>query len=51
MRRTTTIETMADEKQSGFIAGGPRRARNEGRGFWGFLREWIASLFRIDRRM
>jgi hypothetical protein len=42
---------MADEKRAGFIAGGPRRARNEGEGFWAFLRDWIASLFRVDRRM
>lgn len=42
---------MADEKQAGFIVGGPRRARNEGEGFWAFLRDWIASLFRVDRRM
>jgi hypothetical protein len=42
---------MADEKRAGFIAGGPRRARNEGEGFWAFLRNWIASFFRLDRRM
>jgi hypothetical protein len=42
---------MADEKRAGFIAGGPRRARNEGESFWAFLRDWIASLFRVDRRM
>ena len=42
---------MADEKQAGFIAGGPRRARNGGEGFLAFLRDWIASLFRVDRRM
>jgi hypothetical protein len=42
---------VADEKQAGFIAGGPRRARNEGEGFWAFLRAWIASLFSVDRRM
>jgi hypothetical protein len=42
---------MADEKRAGFIAGGPRRARNDGKGFWAFLRDWIASLFRVDRRM
>ena len=42
---------MADEKRAGFIAGGPRRARHEGEGFWAFLRDWIASLFRVDRRM
>jgi hypothetical protein len=42
---------MADEKRAGFIAGGPRRSRNEGEGFWTFLRDWIASLFRVDRRM
>lgn len=42
---------MADQKRAGFIAGGPRRARNEGEGFWTFLRDWIASLFRVDRRM
>ena len=42
---------MADEKQTGFIAGGPRRARKEGEGFWVFVRDWIASFFRVDRRM
>jgi hypothetical protein len=42
---------MADEKRAGFIAGGPRRARNEGEGFWAFLRDRIAGLFRVDRRM
>jgi hypothetical protein len=42
---------MADEKREGFIAGGPHRARAEGEGFWAFLRNWIASLFRVDRRM
>lgn len=42
---------VADEKRARFIAGGPRRARNEGEGFWAFLRDWIASLFRVDRRM
>jgi hypothetical protein len=42
---------MADEKRAEFIAGGARRARNEGEGFWAFLRDWIASLFRVDRRM
>lgn len=42
---------MADEKRAGFIAGGPRRARNEGEGFWAFLRDWVTSLFRVDRRM
>jgi len=42
---------MADEKRAGFIAGGPRRARKEGEGFWTFLRDWVASLFRVDRRM
>ena len=42
---------VADEKRTGFIAGGPRRARNEGEGFWAFLRDWIASLFSVDRRM
>lgn len=42
---------MADEKRAGFIAGGPRRARKEGEGFWIFLRGWIANLFRVDRRM
>lgn len=42
---------VTDEKQARFIAGGPRRARHEGEGFWAFLRDWIASLFRVDRRM
>jgi hypothetical protein len=42
---------MADEERPGFIAGGPRRARKEGEGFWAFLRDWIASLFSVDRRM
>jgi hypothetical protein len=42
---------MADEKQAGFIAGGPHRARKDGEGFWAFLRGWIAGLFRVDRRM
>ncbi|HEU5489186.1 MAG TPA: hypothetical protein VFU84_00205 [Gaiellaceae bacterium] len=42
---------MADEKHTGFIAGGPHRARKDGEGFWAFLRDWIAGLFRVDRRM
>ena len=42
---------MAEDKRAGFVAGGPRRARNEGESFWAFLRHWIASLFRVDRRM
>jgi hypothetical protein len=42
---------MADDKRPGFIAGGPRRARNEEEGFWAFLRDWVASIFRVDRRM
>jgi hypothetical protein len=39
------------EKHSRFVAGGPRRVRAEGEGFWAFLRGWIASLFTVDRRM
>lgn len=42
---------MTNEKHTGFVAGGPRRARAEGEGFWSFLRGWIASLFGVDRRM
>jgi hypothetical protein len=42
---------MADEERAGFIAGGPRRARNEGEGLLAFLRDWLASLFRVDRRV
>jgi hypothetical protein len=34
-----------------FIAGGPRRARQENEGFWAFLRGWIGSLFGVDRRL
>jgi hypothetical protein len=46
-----TLGAVNDEKHSRFIAGGPRRARAEGEGFWAFLRGWIASLFSVDRRM
>ena len=42
---------VSDPKRAGFIAGGPRRTRGEGEGLWSFLRGWIASLFRVDRRM
>jgi hypothetical protein len=31
-------------------AGCPGRGRNEGEGFWAFLRDWIASLFRVDEQ-
>ncbi|HYI73835.1 MAG TPA: hypothetical protein VEW90_01090 [Gaiellaceae bacterium] len=42
---------MSDKRHAGFVAGGPRRVRAEGEGFWAFLRGWIASLFTVDRRM
>jgi hypothetical protein len=42
---------MADEKRAGFVAGGPRRTRSDGAGFWAFLRDWITTLFGVDRRM
>jgi hypothetical protein len=45
------LNTVSDERQARFIAGGPRRVRHEGEGFWAFLLGWIASLFRVDRRM
>jgi hypothetical protein len=45
-----TLDIVSDEKTR-FIAGGPRRVRAEGEGFWAFLRGWIASLFSVDRRM
>jgi len=34
-----------------FIAGGPRRERKDGEGFWAFLVGWIAALFQVDRRL
>jgi len=34
-----------------FIAGGPRRIRQENESFWAFLLGWIGSLFRVDRRL
>jgi len=46
-----TLVTMTDEKQAGFIAGGPRRVRGEDEGFWAFLLGWITSLFKVDRRI
>jgi hypothetical protein len=42
---------VSDEKQARFIAGGPRRVRGDGEGFWSFVRGWIASLFSVDRRL
>jgi hypothetical protein len=38
-------------KRAGFIAGGPRRVRGEDEGFLAFLLGWVASFFRVDRRM
>ena len=46
-----TLVTVTDEKQAGFIAGGPRRVRGEDEGFWAFLLGWIASFFKVDRRI
>ena len=46
-----TLSGVTDEKHTRFIAGGPRRARQEGEGFWAFLRGWLASLFSVDRRL
>jgi hypothetical protein len=42
---------MTDKKQSGFIAGGPRRVRGDSEGFWAFLWGWVANLFKVDRRL
>ena len=44
-------KTMTEDKQSGFIAGGPRRVRGEDEGFWAFLRAWVVNLFKVDRRL
>jgi len=49
--RSSSLSGVSDEHRARFIAGGPRRARREGEGFWAFLRGWIASLFRVDRRL
>jgi len=46
-----SLTGMGRDDRVGFIAGGPRRSRREGEGFWAFLRDWVASLFRVDRRM
>ena len=34
-----------------FIAGGPRRVRQENESFWAFLLGWVGSLFRVDRKL
>jgi hypothetical protein len=44
-------KTMTEDKQPGFIAGGPRRVRGEDEGFWAFLRAWVVNLFKVDRRL
>lgn len=49
--RATLVVVSDEKKHTGFIAGGPRRVRGEGEGFWSFLRGWIVSLFRVDRRL
>jgi hypothetical protein len=42
---------MTEDKQSGFIAGGPRRARRDDEGFWAFVWGWVVNLFKVDRRL